>query len=142
MGHFTSVPRRSELFVSSVPLGQPDVVVTEPTRADILAILKVRRARGNFFETSLFADPAWDMLLELYAAELGGVKISVSNLCIGSNVPATTALRWISELRHHGYIDRLNDPTDNRRVFVALTERGLLSIRAYFASIKDAHLPI
>lgn len=47
----------------------PDV---DPARlaADIHAILRLRRARDEFFQDTLFADPAWDMLLELLEARL------------------------------------------------------------------------
>ena len=41
-----------------------------PTAHDVRAMIRLRRLRDRFFDTSLFADPAWDMLLDLMAARL------------------------------------------------------------------------
>src|SRR5437762_5630979 len=60
----------------------------------VLRLLKGRRKRNDFFDATLFADPAWDILLELYAAELGQRRLSVSSLGLCAAIPATTALRW------------------------------------------------
>lgn len=90
----------------------------------VRAILKARRQRDRSFEDGLFADPAWDILLELYAAELGGCRMSVSSLCIGAAVPATTALRWIKHLEQKALVSRALDATDGRRVFVSLSHKA------------------
>lgn len=99
--------------------GAPDV-----TAQRVRAILKGRRQRDWFFEDGLFADPAWDILLELYEAELGGYRMSVSSLCIGAAVPATTALRWIKHLGQKELVSRALDPADGRRVFVSLSHKA------------------
>jgi DNA-binding MarR family transcriptional regulator len=95
----------------------------------IHAILKARRHRDRFFEEGLFADPAWDMLLELYAAQLCSFRISVSSLCLAAAVPATTALRWIKVLEEKGLVQRSADPLDGRRVFVSLSENATTTMR-------------
>lgn len=105
---------------------------------DIRAILKLRRGRDRFFGGDLFADPAWDILLELYAAELGQMRISVSSLCLGAAVPSTTALRWIGTLERSGFIERRADPLDGRRVFMSLSGKGLEAMTAYFGTVPDA----
>ena len=92
----------------------------EPSERDVRALLKLRRNRDRFFDASLFADPAWDILLELYASSLGQYRMSVSSLCAGAGVPATTALRWINHLEEKGLISRRPDPTDGRRCFIML----------------------
>lgn len=111
------------------------------TEREVQAILKARRRRARFFPDDLFADPAWDILLELYAAELGQRRIAISSLCIGAAVPATTALRWIHTLEKKGLIARHNDPFDGRRVYASLSESALSSIEAYFADTPTA-LPL
>ena len=100
--------------------------------ADVRIAINARRARDAFLPAHLFADPAWDMLLELYAAELDQVRMSTSNLCDASAVPATTALRWISTLENEGLIERQSDPLDARRIFVRLSSHGVGSMEAYF----------
>lgn len=119
--------------VVSVPASRlPDQPVTEK---HIRSILKLRRRRDQFFEGELFADPAWDILLELYAAMLGQQRITVGRLCVGAAVPATTALRWISLLEVKGLIQREADPIDARRFHVSLTGSGLDAMASYFESV-------
>ena len=101
---------------------------------DVRRAIDERRNRDKFFPKNLFADPAWDMLLELYAAELGQIRVATASLCAGAAVPPTTALRWISTLEREGLIDRRNDPLDGRRIFVALSAKGVSSMEAYFES--------
>lgn len=121
--------------VTSVPVSRlPDQPVTEH---DIRSMLKLRRGRDKFFESELFADPAWDILLELYAARLGQQKISVGSLCAGAAVPGTTALRWIGQLEGKGLIERSADPMDGRRVYLSLSNAGLNAMACYFRTIPD-----
>jgi len=47
--------------------------------------------RARYFRDELFADPAWDMLLDLLQAEIAQLRVPVSSLCIAASVPATTA---------------------------------------------------
>ena len=103
--------------------------------------LRVRRARERFFGSELFADPAWDILLELYAAELGQQRITVSCLCVAAAVPATTALRWINSLVKKGLLERTNDPMDARRIFVSLSSGAFEAMQDYFASIPEFRSP-
>lgn len=85
-------------------------------------LIRVRRLRDRFFQDELFADPAWDILLDLMASRLEGTKVSVSSLCIAAAVPATTALRWIKSMTDQGYLERRADPTDARRVYIHLSD--------------------
>lgn len=101
--------------VRSVPVSRmPNQTVSE---TGVRAMLKMRRLRDQFFDGELFADPAWDMLLELYAAELGQQRISTGRLCVAAAVPTTTALRWISTLENKGLVERKADPFDGRRFY-------------------------
>lgn len=99
------------------------------------AIIKARAARRHLFDKHLFADPAWDMLLELYALKCEGVRVSVSKLSVAANVPGTTALRWIDKLDEQGLIERTDDPLDGRRVWVVLSERGFETMWLYLEQI-------
>lgn len=114
----------------------PDVRQGDPATADrVRSILKARRMRDQFFERELFADPAWDILLELYLADLMQYRMSIGSLCIGAAVPATTALRWIKLLERKGVIMRNADPGDGRRVFVSLSDRSHASMDALLRAI-------
>ena len=86
-------------------------------------VIRARRLRARFFPEELFADPAWDMLLDLLQAELSHLRVPVSSLCIAAAVPATTALRWLKTMVGEGLFVRRADPHDGRRVFVELAPR-------------------
>ncbi|WP_141395854.1 hypothetical protein [Sphingomonas spermidinifaciens] len=110
--------------------------------ADVRAAIRARRMRDQFFEGDLFADPAWDMLLDLYAAHLEHQRVSVSSLCIAAAVPATTALRWITTMREAGLFERHDDPFDRRRAYVGLSETAITGMRRYCAAVRRAGLSI
>ncbi|WP_375402074.1 winged helix DNA-binding protein [uncultured Sphingomonas sp.] len=110
--------------------------------AAIRRAIRARRMRGSFFAPGLFSDPAWDMLLDLYAAEAEDMPVSVSSLCIASAVAPTTALRWIARLTEDGLLDRRPDATDRRRAFMALTEVARIGMRRYLVSLRRAGLAI
>jgi hypothetical protein len=99
----------------------------------IRSVIRVRRLRDQYLRSDLFADPAWDMLLDLMAARLEGRRVAVSSLCIAAAVPPTTALRWIKTLSDQGLIVRVADPEDGRRVFIELSEKTAESLEAYFS---------
>lgn len=86
----------------------------------IRAHIKARRLRETFFPQGLFADPAWDILLDLAAARREGRAVSVSSLCIAAAVPTTTALRWIKHMVDDGLLVRRADQEDARRAFIEL----------------------
>lgn len=97
------------------------------------ALYELRRVRDVFFGSNadLFCEPAWDMLLDIFIAQERGRKLSVSDTCMGSGVPTTTALRWISVLEGRGLIEKIRDSQDARRSFVRLTGPGYDTLRLY-----------
>ncbi|MGQ3102168.1 MAG: winged helix DNA-binding protein [Sphingopyxis solisilvae] len=100
-------------------------------------MLRQRRMREQYFPADLFADPAWDMLLDLYAARLERQPVSVSSLCIAAAVPATTALRWIKTMTDAGLFVRDADPHDGRRIFIALAEGAHDAMARYFEALDE-----
>lgn len=121
----------------------PDDGANDDTSAqEIRAVIRARRLRAQYFTGELFADPAWDMLLDLFAAELESRRVSVSSLCIAAAVPPTTALRWIGTLHEAGLFERHADPSDRRRAYIGLTAKGLDGMRCYVASAKRQGLPL
>jgi hypothetical protein len=99
-------------------------------------IIKTRRMREHYFDPSLFADPAWDILLDLLAARLEGKQVSVSSLCIAAAVPPTTALRWLTGMTESGILERRHDPSDARRVFIALSDDTAAKLTSYFDDVR------
>lgn len=99
-------------------------------------IIDARRLRASFFDSDLFADPAWDMLLDLYRAHLAQQRICVTSVCFGAGVPVSTALRWLNALEQRNLAKRSQDPLDGRRFFVALTDEGASAMAKYFSATK------
>ncbi len=125
----------------AIPISVPQTPSPEQlaqTRRWAKLLLDTYSARNKFFPGGLFADPVWDMLLDLMHAQLNAKQISVSSLCIAGRVPATTALRRIGDLVAAGLATRVKDPTDGRRVFIELTPEGYASMANYLAHMHDA----
>lgn len=131
--------------LSSGPAAAP-AVIRAPSSAEappvsaemIRSIIRARRMRTRYFEEDLFADPAWDMLLDLLQAEISHLRVPVSSLCIAAAVPATTALRWLKIMVGKGLFVRRADPHDGRRVFVELAPDASRALRNYFADVGQA----
>ncbi|MDE2437035.1 MAG: winged helix DNA-binding protein [Sphingomonadales bacterium] len=119
-------------------VGERLVRATRPALPDprlVRRIIRQRQLRARFFEGDLFADPAWDMLLDLTAARAEHSRVSVTSLCIASGVPPTTALRWISQMTDAGLLQRVDDEADRRRAFITLTDRAADAMARYFAEL-------
>jgi DNA-binding MarR family transcriptional regulator len=116
---------------------QPDR--RDTARAEMLgtlrSIMRARRMREQFFSADLFADPAWDMLLDLLHARLEQRPVAVSSLCIAAAVPPTTALRWIKRLTDEGIFVRTADPNDGRRIFIDLSDAAADGMAAYMQQV-------
>ena len=103
------------------------------TAADLKAVIRARHAREKFFGSDLFADPAWDMLLDLTVSQLEFRRVSVTSLCVAACVPDTTALRWIKTLVTAGLFARTLDLNDGRRAFIALSDVAEHAMRHWLA---------
>lgn len=114
-------------FVAKAPLDS----------ASVRRVIRRRKERQKYFPANLFADPAWDMLLDLAAAKVERKRVSITSLCLASGVPMTTALRWLSVLTDKNLIERKEDPADGRRVFVELSEDAFMAMARYFSSVEE-----
>ena len=131
--------------LSTGPTGAPPAPVQVPSEdlppvsvETVRSVIRARRLRSRYFAEHLFADPAWDMLLDLFQAEISHLRVPVSSLCIAAAVPATTALRWLKTMVQEGLFVRRADPHDGRRVFVELAPTTSQAMRRYFAEVGKA----
>lgn len=93
-----------------------------------------RRRRNEIFgNDTLFGEPAWDILLDLFIASKERKRVPVTSACIGAAVPPTTALRWLQVLEKEGLVIRESDPNDARRMFVGLTAHAYAKMVFYFS---------
>ena len=119
-------PARAVFQLDSKRYSEPD--------PDLLArfastLLRFSSERSKYVEGIVSSEPDWNILLDLYVHHHRGVRISVTSACIASGVPATTALRWIEELRKRGLIRREIDEKDRRRALLSLSDAGEAQVR-------------
>lgn len=131
LARLSSGPGAALQTVTPVSTGDVPEISAETVRG----VIRARRLRSRYFSEELFADPAWDMLLDLLQAEIAQLRVPVSSLCIAAAVPATTALRWLKAMVQQGLFVRRADPHDGRRVFVELAPDASRALRRYFAEV-------
>lgn len=99
-----------------------------------------RRKREKFLP-DLFADPAWDILLDLFIAKVEGKGITVSSACIASAAPPTTGLRYVALLQERKLITRRYDPKDRRKCYLSLTDEGHSAVTSCITSYLPMEAP-
>jgi hypothetical protein len=121
--------------------GQAVELASSPEHGDLVALAKSliaeRSLRARCFTELDFGEPIWDILLDLYVSGFSSRRVSVSSACIASNVPATTALRYISVLTGQGVLIRVLDKSDARRVFLILSESACQAMREYLRRVYE-----
>lgn len=135
----SSLSRRIDRSLSS-PNAITGALDRGSLEARVRAAYRARRERERLFPSGIFADPSWDLLLDIYANELAGQRTSVSSACIASGVPSTTALRFIKGLDDKGVIARKSDPADARRVYLELTDTTRKAMRSMFEAQRTEGL--
>jgi hypothetical protein len=93
-------------------------------RRVVRVMISVCEMRDQHLGSALFVDPAWNILLDAYASDLDGRRISVSDACIAARAPYSTALRWLKALTERGLVWRQDDPADKRRAYIGLTDHA------------------
>ena len=129
----------SQADPSPAELDDADIVPEIPVKL-VTRMIRARRMRSRFFDETLFADPAWDMMLDLFEAELAQRRVAVSSLCVAASVPATTGLRWLKAMTEKGLFIRRSDPMDGRRIYVELAPHTSRALSRYFGAISEESL--
>jgi DNA-binding MarR family transcriptional regulator len=98
------------------------------TEDHILSVISMRRARSAVLGKNLFSDPAWDILLELHGAHLGGRITLVIDLARAIETPLSTTRRWIAALMERGLVQLTTDLSDAGQVQVELTAEAIAKL--------------
>lgn len=92
------------------------------TEEHVTSILLVRRARRDALGNDIFSDPAWDIILELYGAWLGGRRCTPTELAVSIETPLSTTTRWLIALNQRGLIEAFDK--NDKHAPVSLTNEG------------------
>ncbi|MEJ5978587.1 hypothetical protein WG901_18185 [Novosphingobium sp. PS1R-30] len=113
----------------TVPTDRSSTDPLQPNLAKLAKVLYASRAkRRKFLTAELLSEPAWDILLDLYINHAEGRSLRTTSVCLASNSPPTTALRWIGVLEQKRLIAREGSAQDQRAKDVRLTPRGVEAV--------------
>jgi hypothetical protein len=101
----------------------------EATEDHILSILAIRRGREATLGRELFSDPAWDMLLELYAASLGKRRMTLADLARSIDVPESTIARRVTLLADRGLVSSSVDTDEAALLWIDLNSAGASAMK-------------
>ena len=119
---------------------RPDPLSAEGLRSFAEIEYRRRRAREKFLPKARLEEPGWDILLDLYRQPFSTKGLTVTQLCIGSSVPSTTALRWIRVLAEDGLLESCDDLVDRRVRHVYLSQKGFKQTSAALAAMDEASM--
>jgi hypothetical protein len=97
-------------------------------------LLRAWESRGDAFGADLFGDPAWGILLELFAAGERGEPLTSFSICGAAGTPSETASRWVLALEKRGHVMRTGDRGDGGRMHFTLTADTAQKMRTLLRS--------
>ena len=100
-------------------------------------IIKSRTDRKKYFPAALFSEPAWDMLLKLYAAAVDRRSVPLHDLAKAANVQLSTAERWVAALDKEHLVTRRTMKGGDA---VALSEKGWFAMDSYFENMSSGQI--
>jgi DNA-binding MarR family transcriptional regulator len=119
---------------------EPSPAQREVLHADAGRVQFTRDLRREIFDARIFGEPAWDMLLALYAMDNVQRRLSMAELSKYADVPPTTALRWLNYLETQDLIWRHSNSVDKRFVYVELSHKGRAEMDRYFTEVRQAEV--
>lgn len=94
--------------------------------------LNVRQERRMRLGSTLFGEPAWEILLDAYLALGEGRLLKTTAVCAQADIPIATGLRYIAHLEGMGLVQRVQAENDSRVRHVTLTRKGVDEVTSYF----------
>lgn len=131
---------QANILDENVEASQPDSPTLPQLQHFVRLMVKARQNRDQFLDTTLFSEPAWDILLDLTSAALEGKLVPVSSACAASQVPLSTALRYVRQLTDSGLISSRRDPTDKRRSLLELQPETFEAMKGYLVSLRQQQM--
>jgi hypothetical protein len=110
-------PKRTFRRDAHLPGPADTAAVSEAQR-----LYRLRRLRDREFGATLFGEPAWDLLLDLYVAASDPQLVPVMSDSIAGCVSTQDTARWLTVLENHGLVERLYSGGEMNRGIVTLTQ--------------------
>lgn len=105
-------------------------------------LYRFRRRRDTMmtarFGADLFADPAWDIILDLYIHNSKNQDVCVTSACAAAMVPITTALRYITVLSDRGLIERSKNQKDGRSYLLRLSPDAVRMVEELLTEVMPS----
>ena len=102
-------------------------------RADPLAtaqkLSEARAARNGCFPAGMFADPAWDLLVEAFLADAADAPFTIRELTERAGIPQSTGHVRVAKLEEMGLLASSPSPERKNARRVRLTKRGSKAMR-------------
>lgn len=83
---------------------------------------RFRRMRDQEFGPTLFGEPAWDLLLDLYIASSDPRLVSVISASMAASVSTRDTVRWLALLEEHGLVERFQSGEDASHAIITLSQ--------------------
>jgi hypothetical protein len=100
-------------------------------------LLRALAEQPDFGARDILFNPAWQLFLELFVAQLEQRPVPVTNACLSLGTAQTTALRYLTDLERRGLIASVADPADGRRRLLRLTPHVEAELRRYLRDSVD-----
>lgn len=114
-----------------------ELIHAQLTEVDIAWILEIRRERSRVFGDDLFSDPAWDILLELFAARLAERRMTLGDLA--SVAPQSTLARWVAALEERGLVELMVDPLEPDQFWIGLSNASQDKLMRFLSGARQPH---
>ena len=140
-GHTPPPVHQSALSISGQTPSETRLTDRHHREKQILEIIQARAARTAFLNVDIFHDPAWEILLALYAANLGCRSITIGSLSLVSRVPASTAIRYLKCLGKEGLLLQEGEDQNDELASVQLSKKGVAAMESYFDYLNSGKFP-
>jgi DNA-binding MarR family transcriptional regulator len=103
-------------------------------RATLTRYVEARRVRSMLLGQNLFADPAWDILLMLYQADLEGRALTLEQLSETLRLSMSVIVGQVGVLERRGLLDEHHSsPNSRRRRAICLSPLAIDAMSSWFS---------
>ena len=100
--------------------------------------MEMRQLRHRFFNPAMFGEPAFDMLLALYATDARPPMVPLRVLSPRVGISEYSAVRWLKFLVSEGLALSVGGDGDRGSIQAAITSKGRVAMDEYLKSLQRA----